>query len=51
MFERERYQFGHVRQKQRKTGSHVWVWEYRDGSASYISVALPVGSAIHVFPL
>jgi integrase len=30
-----RYQFGHVRQKPRKTGSHVWVWEYRVGSGSH----------------
>ena len=35
MFERKRYQFGYVRQKPRKTGSHVWVWEYRDGSGSH----------------
>jgi len=35
VFERKRYQFGYVRQKPRKTGSHVWVWEYRDGSGSH----------------
>jgi len=35
MFERKRYQFGYVRQKERKTGPHVWVWEYRDGSCSH----------------
>ena len=35
MFERKRYQFGYVRQKPRKTGPHVWVWEYRDGSGSH----------------
>ena len=35
MFERKRYQFGYVRQKSRKTGPHVWVWEYRDGSGSH----------------
>ena len=34
MFERKRYQFGYVRQKPRKTGPHVWVWEYRDSSGS-----------------
>src|SRR5260370_25508643 len=34
MFERKRYQFGYVRQKSRKTGPHVWVWEYRDRSGS-----------------
>jgi len=34
MFERKRYQFGYVRQKPRKAGPHVWVWEYRDGSRS-----------------
>jgi len=42
MFERKRYQFGYVRQKPRKTGSHVWVWEYRDGSGSHGSVPEPV---------
>ena len=35
MFERKRYQFGYVRQKERKAGPHVWVWEYRDGSSSH----------------
>src|SRR6266513_1807283 len=35
MFERMRYQFGYVRQKPRKTGPHVWVWEYRDRSSSH----------------
>src|SRR5256885_16107174 len=35
MFERKRYQFGYVRQKPRKTGPHVWVWEYRDRSSSH----------------
>jgi integrase len=35
MFERKRYQFGYVRQKVRKTGPHVWVWEYRDRSGSH----------------
>jgi hypothetical protein len=35
MFERKRYQFGYVRQKSRKTGPHVWVWEYRDRSGSH----------------
>ena len=35
MFERKRYQFGYVRQKPRKTGPHVWVWEYRDRSGSH----------------
>ena len=35
MFERKRYQFGYVRQQERKTGPHVWVWEYRDGSSSH----------------
>jgi len=35
VFERKRYQFGYVRQKERKTGSHVWVWEYRDSSGSH----------------
>ncbi|OLB91601.1 MAG: hypothetical protein AUI02_09375 [Acidobacteria bacterium 13_2_20CM_2_57_12] len=34
MFERKRYQFGYVRQKPRKAGPHVWVWEHRDGSRS-----------------
>jgi len=34
MFERKRYQFGYVRQKSRKTGPHVWVWEYRDRNCS-----------------
>jgi hypothetical protein len=44
MFERKRYQFGYVRQKPRKTGSHVWVWEYRDGSGSHsvIRVSIPI---------
>jgi len=32
MFERKRHQFGYVRQKERKTGPHVWVWEDRDGN-------------------
>jgi hypothetical protein len=32
MFERKRYQFGYVRQKERKTGPHVWVWKDRDGN-------------------
>src|SRR5260370_40294541 len=35
MFERKRYQFGYVRQKSRKTGPHVWVWEDRDRSGSH----------------
>lgn len=35
MFERKRYQFGYVRQKSRKTGPHVWVWEYRDRRGSH----------------
>ncbi|HXU21308.1 MAG TPA: site-specific integrase [Verrucomicrobiae bacterium] len=35
LFERKRYQFGYVRQKPRKTGPHVWVWEYRDRSGSH----------------
>jgi len=35
MFERKRYQFGYVRRKVRKTGPHVWVWEYRDRSGSH----------------
>ena len=35
MFERKRYQFGYVRQKSRKTGPHVWVWEYRDPGGSH----------------
>ena len=35
VFERKRYQFGYVRQKPRKTGPHVWVWEYRDDSGSH----------------
>jgi integrase len=39
MFEGKRYQFGYVRQKERKTGPHVWVWEYRDRSGSH-SVSL-----------
>jgi hypothetical protein len=34
MFERKRYQFGYVRQKERKTGPHVWVCEDRDGNDS-----------------
>ncbi len=35
MFERKRYQFGYVRQKPRKTGPQVWVWEYRDRCGSH----------------
>lgn len=35
MFERKRYQFGYVRQKPRKSGPYVWVWEYRDRSGSH----------------
>jgi len=40
MFERKRYQFGYVRQKVRRIGPHVWVWEYRNGDGPHHSVIL-----------
>ena len=48
MFERKRYQFGYVRQKSRKTGPHVWVWEYRDRSGSHSVI---VGRQFERYPL